>query len=270
MHRFLYLARPRHGLTLAEFHERWRNHAQLAATCPDALAEIRGYRQWAVVPSAAEALATSAGDALVTSADTVSAAVAVVGVAETRCADAAAVYRMLECAGTREVLQPDELRFLSAPCRATGLVADVTTLAAAGFGTGAVATPSAPDIALDHACLWLAPRLPAAPAASTTPAASAALEERVAALHGLFSTVVASAHAPQAACATPGSCELSLGHRDVADEASPFAALLFARFANAAPAAQVAAAWRAAVVPGENVWLLQRAARQAVKTETVP
>lgn len=249
MHRFLYLARPRHDLALAEFHQRWRAHAQLAATCPDVLAEIRGYRQWTVVPSAGEA---------------------VVGVAETRCADAAAVYRMLECAGTRNVLQPDELRFLSAPCRETGLVADDTTLAAADMGTGAIETPATPNIALNHACLWLAPQLPAAPAAPATPSVFAALEERVAALHGLFSTVVASADAPHEACATPGPCELSLGHRDVADEASPFAALLFARFASAATAERVAAAWRAALAPGENVWLLQRAARHLGETEMVP
>ena len=257
MHRFLYLARPRQGLTLAEFHQRWRAHAQLAATCPDVLTEIRGYRQWAVVPSAAKALAT-ATDA------------GVVGVAETRCADAAAVYRMLECAGTRDVLQPDELRFLSVPCRATGLVADDTTLFAAGFGTGAAETTATPNIPLNHACLWLAPRLPAASAASTTPSASAALEARVAALHGVFSTVVASAHAPHEAFAVSGACELSLGQRDAADTASPFAALLFARFANAATAERIATAWRAALVPGENVWRLQRAARHLGEMETVP
>lgn len=265
MHRFLYLARPRHDLTLTEFHQRWRAHAQLAATCPDVLAEIRGYRQWAVVLSTVEALATSAREALVTAAD-----VGVVGVAETRCADAAAVYRMLECAGTRNVLQPDELRFLSAPCRATGLVADDTTLCAAAFGTGAAQTTATAQIPLNHACLWLAPRRPAAPAASTTPSASAALEERVAALHGLFSTAVASANSTHKAIATPGTCELSLGQRDAADTASPFAALLFARFANPATAERVAAAWRAALLPGENVWLLQRAARHLGEMETVP
>jgi hypothetical protein len=155
MHRFLYLAQRRPDLSLAEFQQRWRAHAQLAATCPDVLAEIRGYRQWQVVEPEADG---------------------VVGVAETRCEDAAAVYRMLECAGTRRVLQPDERRFLAVPCREAGLVADEVMLGTASNAGTAVKAGA-------FGCLWLAPRLP--PASGATEAAvSAALAKRVGAFLG--------------------------------------------------------------------------------------
>ena len=219
MYRFLYLARPRADLTLAQFQQCWRDHSRLAATCPDVLAEIRGYRQWQVVAPGEDH---------------------VVGVAETRCADAAAVYRMLECTGTREVLQPDELRFFATPCRAAGLVADDAMLCDEGTA----------GVALDHGCLWLLLRVRAAAAdEGATTHNLAALEHRIAELQALFDSN--AAFAPRA---------LSLGRRDAADESAPFAALLFARFDGAATAAAVAAAWHAALGPGENVWQLQRAA----------
>jgi hypothetical protein len=237
MYRFLYLARPRADLTLAQFQQCWREHSQLAATCPDVLAEIRGYRQWQVVAPAEDN---------------------VVGVAETRCADAAAVYRMLECTGTRDVLLPDELRFFATPCRNAGLIADDTMLC-----------DEAPeDAALDHGCLWLMPRVrAAAPDEGAAAEDLAALERRIVQLRALFDSNAALA--PRA---------LSLGLRDAADESAPFAALLFARFHSAATAAAVAATWHAALGPGENVWQLQRAARsladnparKSVSVETVP
>ena len=240
MHRFLYLAQPRADLTLDEFQERWQGHARLAATCPDVLEEVRGYRQWQV--------AAPGNDG-------------VVGVAETRCADAAAVYRMLECPGTREVLQPDELRFLASPCRETGLVADDVALESS-VADNAAATGSA-TVALHHGCLWLAPRL------ATGTSAPAVLEEQIGAMRALFVTAVASTEPADASSSRARAHELSLGHCDRNDEASPFAALLFARFASAALAAAVAEAWRAALQPGENVWQLQRAVRRALKTEPV-
>lgn len=233
MHRFLYLARPRADLTLAMFQKHWRDHSRLAATCPDVLAEIRGYRQWQTVGPVNDN---------------------VVGVAETRCADVAAVYRMLECAGTREVLQPDELRLFATPCREAGLVADDTVLCA----------ETTADTVLDHACLWLAPRFAprdaaGAAVADVTASELAALESRIAQLRALFGAT--TANAPRT---------LSLGLRDAADAAAPLAAMLFARFDSAATAASLAAAWRTALQAGENVWQLQRAARNPVSTEIAP
>jgi hypothetical protein len=232
MHRFLYLARPRADLTLAQFQQCWRDHSRLAATCPDVLAEIRGYRQWQTVGPVNDN---------------------VVGVAETRCADVAAVYRMLECAGTREVLQPDELGFFATPCRQAGLVADDTSLCA----------EATPDTVFDHACLWLAPRFvphdaAGAAVAEVTAGELAALESRIAELHALFAATTVTA---------PRS--LSLGLRDAADATAPFAAMLFARFDSAANAAAVATAWHAALQSGENIWQLQRAGRNPVPMETV-
>ncbi len=227
MHRFLYLAQRRPDLSLAEFQQRWRAHAQLAATCPDVLAEIRGYRQWQVIEPEADG---------------------VVGVAETRCEDAAAVYRMLDCAGTRRVLQPDERRFLAVPCREAGLVADEvmlgpdsdagTAVKAGGFG-----------------CLWLAPRL--APASGATEAAvSAALAKRVGSLQALLPAAMDDL-----------DLQLSLGRRDAADAPGAFAALLFARFNEAALAQAVATAWRLGAQPGEKVFHLQRSARETTHSE---
>lgn len=240
MYRFLYLARPRVDLTLEEFQERWQGHARLAATCPDVLEEVRGYRQWQ--------LAAPGNDG-------------VVGVAETRCADAAAVYRMLECPGTREILQPDELRFLALPCRETGLVADDVTLERKVADNAAVS--GSVTAVFNHGCLWLAPRL--APGTS----APAVLEEQICTMRAVFVTAVASTETADDPCSRQQAHELSLGHRDSNDEASPFAVMLFARFSSAALAAAVAEAWRAMLQPGENVWLLQRAARRALKTEQV-
>jgi hypothetical protein len=224
MHRFLYLARPRADLTLAQFQQCWREHSRLAATCPDVLAEIRGYRQWQVVTPGKDN---------------------VVGVAETRCADAAAVYRMLECAGTRDVLQPDELRFFATPCRGAGLVADDTILC----------DEVTAGAAFDHGCLWLAPRVVLRDAAGASDADVAGddrsvLESRIAQLRALFAAT--TVNAPRT---------LSLGWRNAADAAAPFAAMLFARFDSAAAAAAVAAAWHATLGPGENVWQLQCAPR---------
>ena len=227
MHRFLYLAQRRPDLSLAEFQQRWRAHAQLAATCPDVLAEIRGYRQWQVIEPEADG---------------------VVGVAETRCEDDAAVYRMLDCAGTRRVLQPDERRFLAVPCREAGLVADEVMLGTASDAGTAVKAGA-------FGCLWLAPRLP--PASSATEAAvSAALAKRVGALQALLP-----------AAADDLDLQLSLGRRDAADAPGAFAALLFARFNEAALAQAVAQAWRLGAQPGEKVFHLQRAAREMTHSE---
>jgi hypothetical protein len=237
VHRFLYLARPRADLTLAQFQQCWRHHSRLAATCPDVLAEIRGYRQWQTVGPVNDN---------------------VVGVAETRCADVAAVYRMLECAGTREVLQPDELRFFATPCREAGLVADDTVLCAEATA----------DAVLDHACLWLAPRF--APWFAPRDAAGAAVAEVTASELAVLESRIAELHALFAATTVTAPRSLSLGLRDAADAAAPFAAMLFARFDSAAHAAAVATAWRMALQAGENVWQLQRAARNPVSTETAP
>ena len=230
MHRFLYLAQRRPDLSLAEFQQRWRAHAQLAATCPDVLAEIRGYRQWQVIEPEADG---------------------VVGVAETRCADAAAVYRMLECAGTRLVLQPDERRFLAIPCRETGLVADEMML-------GTVSDAGTTGTALKagaFGCLWLAPRL--APASGATEAAvSAALEKRVEQLQALLP-----------AATDNSDLQLSLGRRDAADAPGAFDAILFARFNDGALAKAVATAWRLAAQPREKVFHLQRSARETTHSE---
>ena len=216
MHRFLYLARRHPHLDAASFMQRWQAHESLAAGCPDVLAEVRGYRQWQVVGAAGRQ--DLPGD--------------VMGVAETRCEDAAAVYRMLECPGTREVLQPDELRFLAVPCRQSGLVADDLPLHAAG-------RPG------DHACLWLASR---AIPGTTVATCLAVLQAR-------FLDTVGE---------TPA--QLSAGWRDVGDGESPFAALLFARVATASLAQCLAEAWREALPPGENVWRLQRSLPQGEKS----
>jgi len=227
MHRFLYLARPRADLTPAEFEHGWLAHAQLAATCPDVLAEIRGYRQWQVVDPGADG---------------------VVGVAETRCVDAAGVYRMLQCAGTREVLQPDELRFLAWPCRAAGLVADEALLDAAS-------DRATPGVAHDFACLWLAPRHSPLDAGSVKKLRSA-LERRIEQLRSLLRAVTNKA-----------DVMLSSGYRDSADELGVFDALLFMRFHEASVAKAVAMAWRLAAQPGEKVFHLQRPARESQNSE---
>jgi hypothetical protein len=227
MHRFLYLAQRRPDLSLAEFQQRWRAHAQLAATCPDVLAEIRGYRQWQVIEPEADG---------------------VVGVAETRCVDAAAVYRMLECAGTRRVLQPDERRFLAVPCREAGLVADEVMLGTASDAVTAVK-------AVAFGCLWLAPRLPPASVA-TEAAVSAALAKRIGSLQALLPAATHDL-----------DLQLSLGRRDAADEPGAFEALLFARCNEAALAKAVAAAWWLGALPGEKVFHLQRSARETTYSE---
>jgi hypothetical protein len=216
MHRFLYLARRRADIDQATFLQRWQAHERLAAHCPDVLAEVRGYRQWQVTAGPDDG---------------------VVGVAETRCADAAAVYRMLECPGTREVLQPDELRFLEVPCRQSGLVADETLLEQA--------TPPG-----DHACLWLMPRTLAGGRTLVHEAGRTAVERRLARLHE---------HGRRTLGDEP--VHLSAGRCDHRDACAPFAALLLARLASAAAARSLAACWQDALQPGENVWCLQRAVR---------
>jgi hypothetical protein len=232
MYRFLYLAQRRPDLNCAEFQQRWRAHAQLAATCHDVLAEIRGYRQWQVIEPGADG---------------------VVGVAETRCADAAAIYRMLECAGTREVLQPDELRFLAVPCREAGLVADEVMLRTAD-------NVNIADAAGAFGCLWLAPRPSSVRGNAEEQRCGTkmcgAMERRVEHLQVLL----------QAATNDSGG-ELSLGRRDVADELSVFDTLLFARFHEAAVAKAVALAWRLAAKPGEKVLYLQRPPREPMLSE---
>lgn len=216
MHRFLYLARRHPQLDAAAFMQRWQAHEALAAGCADVLAEVRGYRQWQVMDGP--------------EAD-------VMGVAETRCADAAAVHRMLGCADTRLVLQPDERRFLAVPCRQSGLVADDRTLEGAG-------------VSGDHACLWLAPRLAAAASPAVQPEESQAVEARIKGLHARLREQIGT---------TP--VHLSAGRRDAGDTESPFAALLFARCASPALAMQLTAGWRSLAQPGETVWCLQRAGR---------
>jgi len=230
MHRFIYLAQRRPDLSLAEFQQRWRTHAQLAATCPDVLAEIRGYRQWQVVDPGADG---------------------VVGVAETRCEDAAAVYRMLECAGTRRVLQPDERRFLAVSCREAGLVADEMMLGTVSdTGTASTAVKAGA-----FGCLWLAPR--AAPArGATEAAASAALAKRVGVLQALLPAATHDL-----------DLQLSLGRRDADDEPGAFEALLFARCNEAELAKAVATVWRLDAQPGEKVFHLQRSARETTYSE---
>jgi hypothetical protein len=58
-----------------------------------------------------------------------------------------------------------------------------------------------------------------------------------------------------------------LGRRDAADAPGAFAALLFARFNEAAVAQAVAQAWRLGAQPGEKVFHLQRAAREMTHSE---
>jgi len=233
MYRFLYLAQRRPDLNLAEFQQLWRTHARLAATCPDVLAEICGYRQWQVVEPGADGI---------------------VGVAETRCADAAAVYRMLDCAGTREVLQPDELRFLAVPCREAGLVADEVMLRTAD-------NVNIADAAGVFGCLWLAQRPSSvrgnAEGHRCRTKMCDAMERRVEQLLVLL----------QAATNDSGG-DLSLGSRDVADELGVFDTLLFARFHEASVAKAVALAWQLAAQSGEQVFHLRRPARESTHLET--
>ena len=211
MHRFLYLAHRRAELDAAAFARCWREHAALAATCPEMLREVRGYRQWQVV----DAEGTD-----------------VMGMAETRCVDATAVYRMLECRETREVLQPDELRFLALPCRRSGIVADETVLQAQG-------APGA------HACLWLMPRGTAAPDA----------------LEALVAARVQPLRAAWSACVGEAAADLTLGHRDAADDESPFDAVLIARVESATLAERLTRAWGRVLPAGETAWRLERAGR---------
>jgi hypothetical protein len=233
MHRFIYLAQRRPDLNLPEFQQLWRTHARLAATCPDVLAEICGYRQWQVVEPGADGI---------------------VGVAETRCVDAAAVYRMLECAGTREVLQPDELRFLAVPCREAGLVADEVLL-------GSAVDVATAHKAGDFGCLWLSPRL--------SPVRDKAKENRrVMNLRGALEKRVAHLQLLLQAATNDTGGELSWGCRDVADELGTFDALLFARLPETSVAKAVALAWRLAAQPGEQVFHLQRPPRESTNSET--
>jgi hypothetical protein len=229
MHRFIYLAQRRPDLNLAEFQQRWRTHARLAATCPDVLAEICGYRQWQVVEPGADGI---------------------VGVAETRCVDKAAVYRMLECDGTREVLQPDELRFLAVPCREAGLVADELLLSTAGDGVTAG----------DFGCLWLAPRL-------SLVGDKAAENRRGTNLHGALEKRYAHLQLLLQAATNDAGGELSLGCRDVADELGAFDALLFARLPETSMAKAVEVAWRLAEEPAEKVFHLQRPVRESTNSQ---